>query len=136
ATALPRMGASPSPIAMETAAGAAGAPSVRARVIDVSDGFFAALAVRPSSGRLLGAPDFTRGAPDAVVVDEMFARRVLGGRDPLGRRIRIPGPADEPPRWREIVGIVPNLGMGGSDRASAGVVYRPMRPLGAFWLAV
>ena len=48
-----------------------------------------------------------------AVVNEPFVRKFLGGRNPIGRRIRIEQPredgSEEP--WREIVGVVPDLGL-------------------------
>jgi predicted permease len=60
-------------------------------------------------------------APDArvVIVNESFVQRQLGGRNPIGRHLRhLPparrgeaAPAEAQP-WYEIVGVVPDLGMG------------------------
>jgi putative ABC transport system permease protein len=107
------------------------------------------------SGR--GAPsDAAASASEAsgvVIVNESFVRSVLGGRNPIGRRLRyvsfegrtIEGkvsqtlegsagnkfawPADvAPPTWYEIVGVVRDLGMApdqGGDPKSAGI-YHPV----------
>ena len=52
----------------------------------------------------------------AVVVNESFVERVMGGRNPVGRRIRYLAtegyrdPGQEPGPWHEIVGVVEDLG--------------------------
>ncbi|MEQ9401522.1 MAG: ABC transporter permease [Longimicrobiales bacterium] len=86
----------------------------------VAPGFFQVLGVRAVQGRVFTDDDT---APDArtVVVNQAFVDSVLGGRNPLGRRIRYLGSGerwdgvalgDEPGPWHRIVGVVPNLGMG------------------------
>ena len=82
------------------------------------------VAASPDFFRVLGVPvlagrDFREedaGRP-VVIVNEPFVERVLGGRNPLGRRVRYTGlgedgaprdPAREP--WHEIVGVVRDLG--------------------------
>jgi hypothetical protein len=52
---------------------------------------------------------------------------VLGGQNPIGRRIRR-APVDDtqsPGPWLEVVGVVPDLGMVGRDGRSAGL-YHPV----------
>lgn len=56
-------------------------------------------------GRLLGPSD-RPGTPEAVLINEHFARRLFGDRNPIGQRMRF-GPeisSDRP--WDEIVGVV------------------------------
>ena len=62
------------------------------------------------------APEDVAPAATAVIVDQTFVRRVLGGESALGRRVRhvrpptTPPAADaEPERWYEIVGVVEDL---------------------------
>jgi hypothetical protein len=61
----------------------------------------------------------------------------MGGRNPVGRRVRYladdgePAAADEAP-WYEVVGVVADFGMAfGGDRREAGV-YHPVAPGGAY----
>ncbi len=64
----------------------------------------------------------------AVVVDEKFVEKMLGGSSPIGRRFRYryfeelesPRSGDEP--WYEIVGVVRNLGMRWAG------IYHPLIP--------
>lgn len=48
-----------------------------------------------------------RGAPSVIAINEEFARRHFLGSDPIGKRLMLPGPNDQP-YPAEIVGIVGN----------------------------
>jgi predicted permease len=113
-------------------------------------GFFDAVDAPLLSGRGFLASDYVSGhvepgMPGAragvVIVNKSFVRRVLGDRNPIGRRIRylrfeesgpVPDPKSGP--WYEIVGVVRDLGMAigadagaapGSDPKVAGI-YHPV----------
>jgi predicted permease len=91
-------------------------------------------AVAPNFFEVLGAPllagrGFTSadsGRPGVVIVNQSFVNHVLGGRNPIGRRVRhIPSDDTQTPGpWLEIVGVVPDLGMLG-DEMGAGL-YHPV----------
>ena len=99
--------------------------------------FFESLDAPILNGRALHSGDL---APDArnVVVNETFVRRILGGRNPIGQRIRYRfyeerrgdetfNPEDEP--WYEIVGVVRDMANTHSplDFKNAGI-YHPGTP--------
>jgi predicted permease len=94
-------------------------------VEDVEPGFFETLGGDVLAGRALDSEDVVSGAR-VVVVDRAFADRVLGGRNPVGLRLRYvamdrrPPPGPDAP-WYEIVGMVENLGIPNSS----GGVYHP-----------
>jgi putative ABC transport system permease protein len=71
----------------------------------VSPGYTSAMGIPIRAGRALTPADDRRGAPVALV-NETFARRFLGGRNPIGGRISVGGP--EGP-WRTVVGIVADV---------------------------
>ncbi|HEX8273221.1 MAG TPA: ABC transporter permease [Longimicrobiaceae bacterium] len=81
----------------------------------IHPGYFDVFGARLLAGRRFEPGDLgEEGA--AVVVSEAFVRRVLGGGDALGRRIRhvVPGEAAgaggaEAGRWYEVVGVVADL---------------------------
>ncbi|HKQ77971.1 MAG TPA: ABC transporter permease [Blastocatellia bacterium] len=74
----------------------------------VSDGYFAALGLRPVAGREFEPDD--RGARQFVVlVNESFARKHFRNESPLGHRVR----AREGDTWRTIIGVVPDTMMQG-----------------------
>jgi predicted lysophospholipase L1 biosynthesis ABC-type transport system permease subunit len=61
-----------------------------------------------------------------VIVNQSFVTHVFGGQNPIGRRIRR-GPmdgTDSPGPWLEIVGVVRDLGMVGSETGAG--IYQPI----------
>jgi putative ABC transport system permease protein len=72
----------------------------------VTPGYFQTMRLPLRSGRLLDAHDVV-GAPEAILINESFAKRKFPGQDPLGQRIRLGpemGNANRP--WDIIVGVV------------------------------
>jgi predicted permease len=65
-------------------------------------GYFDALGIPLRRGRDFDARD-RDGSPAVAIVNERLARRELGDASPIGRRLRVGGPAAP---WREIVGVV------------------------------
>jgi len=124
--------------------GEAPAAPLPAPVAAVGPGLFEALGAQAISGRLFRDEDFAAGARAVAVVNQPFVEESLGGRNPIGRRLRAVDPAAPgaeaeggPPRWREIVGVVPDLGLSTADPASAAGWYEPLdggRPY--YYLAV
>jgi putative ABC transport system permease protein len=95
------------------------------RVVSVTPEFFPLFGAGAQSGRLFGPEDRADSEPVAIV-NARFVERFLRDQQPLGQRIRFGN--DEP--WRRIVGVVPNLWVGGldapvTDRNPAGV-YLPV----------
>jgi cell division protein FtsX len=98
-----------------------------APVTRVSLGYFDLLGIRPLAGRLLTESEFRDGAPPVAVVNASFVDDRLGGASPLGRRIRLAAGSDGTAgAWREIVGVVPDLGLSGVDGRYAGGLYLPL----------
>jgi putative ABC transport system permease protein len=95
------------------------------RYAPVRPGFFRALGVSPSRGRLFDDRD--RTGPPVAIVNELFAQRHFPGEDPLGRRIRLFRPEEEEP-WRTVVGVVPDLRMSGTSQNDPGGFYFPSPP--------
>lgn len=97
-----------------------------ARRVVATPSFFETFALRPLAGRTFGPQDGPDALPVAVV-NQRFVARHMGASEPIGSRIRFgEGEAAE---WRTIVGVVPDLWMGGfdasEDRNPAGV-YVPL----------
>jgi len=92
----------------------------------VSDGYFAALELRPRQGREFQAGERRRGEPPALV-NESFERTHFGGVSALGRRIRLWRADNSPSEWRTIVGVVPDTHLENFDphRDGSGV-FLPM----------
>jgi predicted permease len=104
----------------------------------VGNGFLEAIGGRALSGRLFAATDFIEGAAPVAVVNEPFVQKFLGGRNPIGRRIRIEQPRDDGSEepWREIVGVVPDLGLSVANRSLSAGFYTPVRDEMLTFLAV
>src|SRR4029079_17847208 len=96
----------------------------RVRVATVDIDFFTALDAAVG-GRGFNLADLA--AKDAVIVNQPFVQAALGGRNPIGRRLRYTGgERQEPPsRWYEIVGVVPDLGMSPREPYEAKGIYHP-----------
>lgn len=112
--------------AVAAPADSAGGLEVRAASVDVD--FFSALGTPVLSGRAFHSGDLGFGQ-GVVVVNRPFVQQVLGGRNPVGERVRYAAAAgEEPGPWHEIVGVVGDLGMNPSDPAEAAGMYHPVAP--------
>jgi predicted permease len=104
----------------------------------VGNGFMEAIGARALNGRLFNGNDFIKGAAPVAIVNEPFVAKFLGGRNPIGRRIQIGAgrgeKADQP--WREIVGVVPDLGLSVGDKSLAAGFYLPVRDEMLWFLVV
>jgi predicted permease len=132
-TNLPRLGHPESAIELGDRSGAADAGTVSKRVdiARVDPSYFDVLDAPVRAGRGFGAGDEADSAR-AVIVDQGFVDQVLGGRNPLGRQLRLTprdgAPAGEEGPWFEIVGVVKDLGMSAAwEREPAAGVYFPLR---------
>ncbi|MEM7349519.1 MAG: ABC transporter permease [Acidobacteriota bacterium] len=135
---LPGLDAPDYPVAMAPEAGETAGPTQMALLARVKPGFFDTFAARTLAGRRLRDSDLRPEAPPVAVVNEPFVRKFLGGRNPIGRRLRIEGStAEGQAEWREIVGVVPDLGLSSGDPARAAGFYIPhVSNSRAFYLAL
>jgi predicted permease len=72
-----------------------------ANMYDATTGYLRAMQTRLIAGRDFDARDI-KDSPPAVLVNEAFARQLLPGEDPLGKRFRF-GPGG---KWNQIIGVV------------------------------
>ncbi|MCY4078589.1 MAG: ABC transporter permease [Acidobacteria bacterium] len=98
-------------------------PPVSLRV--ASPGYFDALRLRLLSGRRLTRGD-AAGAPRVLVVNETFARQVLGEEAAVGQRVRFAGNFSDEEPW-EIVGVVADVAY--RDRAATGWLAEAFAPV-------
>ena len=109
----------------------------------VTGGFFETLGVPILRGRDFDPMETWDAADPVAIVSESFVRRVIGDRDPLGARVRIGG-IESTNRWLRIVGVVPDVHVGGGvgglgdDRRAPRYLYvTPATiPVGGVWVAV
>ncbi|MGZ8469870.1 MAG: FtsX-like permease family protein, partial [Gemmatirosa sp.] len=136
ANRLPRMDHPPHMIEVDSGGAAPQHPGFpggyRTSSAAVDADYFDVLGAPMRAGRAFHAGDLV---PDSrvVIVNESFVRLVLGGRNPIGRHLRDrygaqgPGSGDwEPGPWREIVGVVPDLGMSKATDPKVAGVYHPL----------
>jgi hypothetical protein len=98
--------------------------------VHVSRGFFATFGTSVVAGRDFVPLDFQTG--HVMIVNQSFARYVLGGRNPIGQRIRIvSGEIDSVAgeEWYEIVGMVRDFGWQLPLPHEQSAMYRPSLPL-------
>jgi predicted permease len=102
---------------------------LRAQRGTVDINFFEVMGAPVQSGRNFHPADVQTDAP-VVIVNESFARAVLGGRNPLGRRLRyFQNTADGSERagpWYEIVGVVRDLTMWVNPDQNEAGIYHPL----------
>ncbi|MFN0181548.1 MAG: ABC transporter permease [Gemmatimonadales bacterium] len=108
-----------------------------ARLVAAPKGYFATFGLPIVRGRDFTAGEYTRttndvlgpGSFQAVIVEDGLARRLWGGADPLGRRLRIGSPETAGTAAMVVVGVAAD-GDGNKsrigDRARVYVPYAPM----------
>jgi putative ABC transport system permease protein len=84
----------------------------------VAPSYFATMGVKLVRGRLLSDADRFDG-PVVCVVDEVFARRTWGDRDPIGKQMQLPARSE----MAMVVGIVTHVKTYGLDIESPGQIY-------------
>ena len=106
----------------------AGTADVDAGVAVVSPDYFDLFRTRPTEGRLFTEDDGAGAAPVALV-NLSFVERRMGGRNPIGARLRIGGEDPGSP-WVEVVGVVPDLWSDPDRPERDAGVYRPLAQTG------
>ena len=94
----------------------------------VSHDFFETFDAGIVRGRAFTPAEAAEDLPVAIV-DETFVRVILGGRDPIGLRIRHSEGATKGP-WLAIVGIVESLTSEPAPTTESAALYRPVSPGG------
>jgi putative ABC transport system permease protein len=136
-------------VRVEVEDGASGVHAVGVAL--VNPGYFGAFDVPLLAGRPFQTQDLIDGGTDcdargvcpalarasgAVIVNQSFVRKVLGGGPPLGRQIRRAAPDDggddsraaRPGPWLEIVGVVADFPEGSGADDLSPRVYEPLLP--------
>ena len=105
----------------------------RARRVTVSPGFFETFGLRALSGRTFTDHD-RRDSQAVALVNRPFAERYFPGENPIGRQVRlgradVAGAAeqgDQTEPWRTIVGVVPDMELGGPREEDPEGIYVPL----------
>ena len=85
----------------------------------VTSGYFRAMGIPVLRGRTFDERD-RRGGLQVIVVDQRFAEKAFGDKDPIGRRIGGRG-GD----WAEVIGVVASVKGAALDAESRFTVYSP-----------
>jgi putative ABC transport system permease protein len=91
--------------------------------------YFQTMEIRLLKGRNF-TPDDEQGGPPLAIVNEIFARQIFKGVDPLGKRIKPNisfGDAQDAP-MREIVGVTADVNSRGIGEQAVPEVYAPQTP--------
>jgi putative ABC transport system permease protein len=99
-------------------------------LVEVSDGFFDAFGTSVVAGRDFAPLDFETGR--VLIVNQSFARLVLGDRNPIGQRVKIKNGEEMDgisTDWYEIVGMVKDFGWQMPEPQEQAAMYLPSRPL-------
>jgi predicted permease len=111
----------------------------RVRLASVEAGFFDAFDVAPLVGRTFTAADAGPHA-NVALVNRTFADSLLGGGNPIGRRLRMLGIGQQGDAmrgpWQEIVGVVPNVPAHVDYERPQAVWYSPSRQVQPARLAI
>ena len=86
----------------------------------VTPGFFDAMGMRIVRGHGIRESD-TASTPLVTVVNQTLVDRYFPGQDPIGKRLEVG--FDDPPNWREIVGVVADVKISGLDQDTPVQVY-------------
>ena len=126
ASHLPRQRPLTGAIEIESIDGRSPSRISSAPALTVSDGFLETIGGRPLAGRVFTAGDYLAGAAPVVIVNQPFVDNQFGGQSPVGRRIKLHSvDSSEPARWREVIGVVPDLGFSPGDPTRAEGIYVP-----------
>ena len=136
---LPRTHHPPRRIEVEGMASRAFILERRVASVSVDDDYFDVLGAPILAGRAFrgGDQEVVSASPERAstsrraIVNESFVREVLGGRNPVGARVREhPDDLrdDSPGPWMEIIGVVPDLGVVAGDPSRNAALYRPAAP--------
>lgn len=92
----------------------------------VLPGYFAAIRSPILQGRDFRETDGVNSAPVAIV-DDVLAKQMWPGQNPLGKRIRLADIGDTGPPWREIIGVVHQMKHYGPEKEVPRMqVYTPL----------
>jgi predicted permease len=135
---LPRLYPPPQPVAVEPMGDEPTVAPQPAPGHAVGLGFLEEVGGTPVLGRVFTANDFITGAAPVAVVNQPFVAKFLGGRNPIGRRLRIAERRDDgdAAQWREIIGVVPDLGLSAGDPAMSAGFYIPVRDEMLWYIAI
>ncbi len=139
-TSLPGLGTGRYYMAIEGRAYATDADHPVASTSSVTEDYFTTFGVDVLQGRDFDRLDRAGEGQDVAIVSESFARLHFPGEDPLGKRVRLGATSSTRP-WLAIVGVVPDLHIGGGvggigdDQLSPERLFLPLGSLDATFMS-
>jgi hypothetical protein len=124
-------------IEVDTTTGVPATGLRRSTLVQVSRGFFTAFGTSVVAGRDFEPLDYETGR--VMIVNQSFARHVLGERNPIGQRVRIvSGEIDRyaGEEWYEIVGMVKDFGWQLPRPEERSAMYQPRLPTASAGLSL
>jgi putative ABC transport system permease protein len=91
----------------------------------VTPGYFQAMRTRLIAGRDFDDHDRV-GSPKVAIVNESFARKYFGGKNPIGRTFHLAADAGEAEQVTQIVGLVENAKYGAMREEFSPIAYFPI----------
>src|SRR3954454_13364081 len=99
-----------------------------------SASYFGMVRIPLKAGRLLAATDGAN-APPVTVISERMAQRFWPRESPVGKRIKLGGPASKSP-WMTIVGVVGDIIQNPYDRQPRRTFYVPYQQAPQTWMNI
>jgi len=125
---VPGIGFTDRAMVLEGSGGTDEAPTAWVNIGQVHFDYFRDMGMTLLQGRGFSAAD-VEGEPGghrpAIVANQAFVDRVLGGGEAVGRRLRFVG-LDGVERWHEIVGVVETFGTNLSNPGRSDAIYQPL----------
>jgi predicted permease len=137
-TNLPGLGTGQYFMAIEGAVYPTDADYPFANTMAVTQDYFATFGVELLRGRDFGPLDLTEEGEKVAIVSQSFVDRHFAGGQALGRRVRL-GSSDSERPWRTVVGVVPDMHVGGGTGGIGDDLQIPERlfvPRGALGASV
>lgn len=128
ADALPRMDHRSAVVEVEGVEPPPGRPGRWMRAVQVDVDFLRQLDQPLHAGRDFVLSDVEHEGPRPAIVNTAFGSEILGGTDPVGRRLRFVNGSRQTVEWREVVGVVGHLGVSIADANDDPAVYLPAAP--------
>jgi predicted permease len=88
----------------------------------VTHGYFETMKIKVLEGRVFDRRD-AAGTPPVAVINQTMAKRFWGNRSPIGQRVRVPGPDDDPQPWMTVIGVVADVKQGGLEKDAGTELY-------------
>ena len=139
-TDLPGLGTRAYYLGLEGVAYATDADYAQATTMAVTEDYFRTFGVELLEGRDFDRLDRSGDGGPVAMVSESFARRHFPDGGALGGRVRL-GVSNSTRPWRTIVGVVPDMHVGGGvggigdDRLNPERVFLPLGSLNAFYMS-